>query len=150
MGILQTRYFKVLIIAVVIGMWFLLLGTGFWLLYPYNGLSNVQAPFPVLNEAKTVKQGEILRYRVTFCKNSDRLIKVTRKIQDGIVFDIAPFDGEWVYFPAGCQTFERTVQIPKIDMVATPKKIIILVEDRPNPIRVDKYTFETEPFTIVK
>lgn len=141
---------KHIIIAMIGTLWLLLMIVAYWLLYPYKILTDIQQPFVVLNENKKVMAGEYLRYEITLCKHNKLPAKISRYLSDGVVFSLSPFEGGYTNIDEGCTTNERTAQVPKFDFSSTPKKLIIILEYKPNPIRTVVYTFETEPFTITK
>jgi hypothetical protein len=118
----------------------------FWANYPYKTIEFKNVPFPILNENKTVKQGDRGRYLVEACKYTNESPSVTKKFIDGVIYETVPQPGT---IPLGCHETIMDVYIPRA--IPTGKyKVQVVAQFRVNPIRTITVISYTEEFNIIK
>jgi hypothetical protein len=131
---------------VIVSMIGLILLFGFWLLYPYNPVEFKDEVYPVLNENKTVKQGDILKYEVDYCKRVDQVPVVNKKYVDGIIYE-TPM-GRGVVFK-GCRAQVVDNIVPE-NLLPGEYFMQIEIDYEMNPIRHIIYHNRTEKFTVTE
>jgi len=95
--------FLIFVVGFVFTLWF-------WYLRPYNPLEIIE-PVKILNEDKTVIAGQLLYYEVSFVKNTDIKPVITRRLIDGISFDLPSASPN---NKTGANTKTPSIQIPGI------------------------------------
>lgn len=130
---------------VIVSMMALILLFGFWYLYPYNLIEFKSPVYTVLNENKTVKSGEILKYEVDYCKYTDLDPVVTKWYVDGLVYQTP--EGRGVIFP-GCRKQIVNNLVPE-NLLPGEYYIKIFIDYEVNPIRHIIYENRTEKFTVL-
>lgn len=115
----------------------------FWEVYPYNVLTINKRPLEVVN--REVKIGEILQYRLDYCKNKDYRVTIKRKFQDGLLYALPDIE---TTNPVGCRVQTIGLEIPHS---LPPGEYIMLTEYvyRVNPVRDVVYRTHTEKFTVL-
>jgi hypothetical protein len=119
---------------------------GFWLLYPYKIITFSDDKFPIMNENKTVKQGESIVYRAKYCKFIAVPSETTRSFVDGIIYTTPSVGSNKV---VGCGDNLVFVEVPKT-IPAGKYTIQMLYRFRINPLRTIDIIKITELFLIVK
>jgi len=119
---------------------------GYWKLHPYKLVEFQNAPFPILNENKIVKNGDRMRYKIDYCKFTKESPRVVKYFVDGVIYEINTVDG---ILEEGCHQTEMDVYVPK----AIPTGVYsvkIVATFKPNPIREIKVVTQTLKFTVIK
>jgi hypothetical protein len=139
-------YFWLLAIIVAL---YLLVGTvAFWLFYPYNPLvltsGELNKPIPVNNSL--LEPGQALEYNLSYCKNTDGLSVVHKRMVDGQTIELDDITGT---LSRGCGTIVNSTTI--IPETVNPGKyyLSIDVEYRVNPIRYVNIRYRTAYFTVM-
>ena len=124
---------------------FIVLGTYFyWSFYPYNPLV-VEEPIEIVTHE--VNAGEYVTYRITYCKNMDLPVTISRRFVDGLVFTIPQFT---TYLnDTGCRTQDIFIEIPE-KLPAGEYNLNTDFIYQVNPIRKIKVNAESEKFTVIK
>jgi len=136
-----------------IGIWSILMlamGTmlvvGYWLLHPYEIVTFSDDVLPIMNENKSVKQGDQVVYSAKTCKLIDMDATVDRQIIDGVVYSLPTVTSN---IPVGCRENLVYIEVPKVIPVGKVT-IKILYRYKVNPIRSIVITKTTEPFFITR
>lgn len=117
----------------------------FWHLYPYKPLVINEEPLKILNENKTVKQGDILVYEVNFTKNTDKKAVIYRRFVDGLIYNLPP---SYPLNKPGERINTTTVDIPQV----LPEGKYTLHSEtcyQMNPIREVCVEYQTEEFEVI-
>lgn len=117
----------------------------FWWLFPYKTTDNEQ-PYKILNENKTVKQGDMLLYKMKYCKYTDLVPIVERQFIDGIIYSTPTASAQ---LQRGCGEITNSVKVPST-LPAGEYYIRAVVTFKVNPIREISKTFLTEKFKVIK
>lgn len=126
--------------GIIVAVWFLLM---FWWLYPYKTTSNIQ-PYKILNEE--VRQGDLLLYKIDYCKYTNVTPTVNRQFIDGIIYSTPESTAQ---LKKGCGRFINSVKIPTTLPPGT-YYMKATVTFKMNPIRIISKEFITEQFTVLK
>ena len=119
----------------------LMLMVFYCLFYPYNPLE-VEEPMEVLSE--NVHGGDIVSYKVKFCKNTDKPATITRELVNDFHFT---FSEVTVNNRIGCQEALLHIQIPDF-APAGEYKIRTTATYRMNTIREIAVVYESETFIV--
>ena len=138
------KYLGLMILALMIGVFFIV-GIGVFMLYydyPVTEFNN--DPFPVVNDV--IKQGEELQYRVDYCRPNDAKVVVIREMVDGVVFTFPSIESR---FEKGCHNVTvASLEIPHYIPEGTYTLRLILYYEV-NPLRTIVKEVSTQPFTVV-
>lgn len=116
----------------------------FWWVFPYKTISISNQPYEVITP--TVKQGELMSYKIDYCKYGDYKAEVHKQFIDGIIYSIP--DGN-IGLPAGCGSKVVSIKVPKTLPVGS-YKLKVDVSFQVNPIRTISNSYQTEVFSVVK
>lgn len=116
----------------------------FWKLYPYDPLVINERPMKVLT--KEIKKGELLKYEVNYCKNTELRVTIKRKFQDGLLY-VLP-DTETTN-PMGCRIQTIALEVPN---TLSAGDYVLLSEFvyKVNPIREVVVRTHTQKFTVIE
>jgi hypothetical protein len=118
----------------------------YWLLYPYRVIEFEQVPYPIVNENKTVRQGELLIYEVEYCKFMNIGATTTKSFNNGIIYSLPPMQSNR---ETGCHDNKIFLEVPKT-LPPAEYSLEVLYRFQVNPIRVIEYKQSTEPFTVIR
>ena len=136
------RYLKIystviLVLAIVT------LSIGFyWLYFPYK---TIVMNKPVTTDKQEYKTGELLTYKVDYCKYTTKPAIINKRFIDGVTFSMPTFKA---LNPKGCRSQNVTMEIPHIP--SGNYKLDIVYSYQVNPIRTIDYGFSTNDFLVVK
>ena len=142
----MNKIFQYIAYLTIIAAFCLITLLGFWLLYPYNIISFEQTPFPILNENKTIKQGDTLVYESEYCKHLNVSSDTTRSFSDGIVYNTPMVQSNR---SVGCDDVKVYIEVPK-NLPPSKYTLEILYRFQVNPIRKIDVKVSTEQFLVIK
>lgn len=119
----------------------------FMAFYPFR-VVEVQSPYPIINENRQVKRGEEIYYLVNYNKHMQVRAESTWFLEcsDGSLITLAPTSTN---FPIGRHTIIRNTTIPtKVPLGEC--KIEQQIQFFVNPLQVQTFEFESEPFIVVE
>ena len=116
----------------------------FWMLYPYRIIEFKNEPFPI--EAKTVEQGGLLNYTVSYCKFEAIGATVTKIFTDGILYTMPAIETNR---PVGCDSNLVYVKVPP-ELPKGKYTLTSIYRFKPNPVRTVDYVVHTEDFYIIE
>lgn len=132
----------------MIAIYFIVGILAFWFFYPYKTLSitgyDSQHPIQILNT--TVHPGDVLQYKLDYCKYTDLTSTVHRDFIDGQVVPLQDIVGG---LPKGCHNYSiETTTVPE---TINPGRysLLIRVDYHMNPIRTITTEYQTSYFTVV-
>lgn len=114
-----------------------------WEVYPYR-LLEIKNPTPVVN--KVVKAGELLTYKVDYCKFTDLSAQVTKSFVNDIIYTMPTQLGT---HGKGCGVEYISVITPK-ELPQGDYFLKIKFVYQVNPMREMKVEVKTEQFTIIQ
>jgi hypothetical protein len=136
--------------ATIVAAIFLISLVTVWLVRPYRGLYDVNAPFKV--EPAVVQVGALLHYNVQYCVDEDLPlpISVSREMEmqspEGYIFPIAPPIGYLIQ--ERCESRELTIGVPAF-VPSGVYHIHYTTALEVNPFRVIRQSFVSQEFEIV-
>ena len=116
----------------------------FWSIYPYNPIEFKSSVYKVLTPV--VRPGDILKYELEYCKNSDIVPLVTRYYVDGIIFETPTGRG---VVTRGCHK-QIVNNIVPMNLLPGKYRMKVVVDYKVNPIRNIIYNNITEEFTVIE
>lgn len=134
---------RIVTAATLITAFVLLLLIGYWLLYPYNILTDYDRYVKV--SPSILHPGDPVIIPLHACKHYDLPELISRELIDGFVYTIPSVQ---MFYPIGCHDMNVWVPIPS----NTPPGIYRLAmtsEFRPNPLRSIYYHWETYQFEVL-
>lgn len=120
---------------------------GYMVFWPYQTINFTKTEnIEVVN--KTLKHGEDVQIKVSYCRHTDTQATVTRELHDGLIYlmpEITTHTGK------GCQT-DRILSMGEIPNALPDGKytMLITLQFKVNALRTITQTLATEPFTVVK
>lgn len=126
-----------------------LLYAGYMLFWPVKTVTFTQTEkLEIVNENKTVKVGEDLFYKVSYCRYTDTQAKVTREIHDGVIYVLPEIQTN---LTKGCFT-DRVINIGTMPKAIAPGKysMYTTIEFKVNALRTVTHTLTTEDFYVIK
>lgn len=135
----NTHIFGLIGFLIVIFIWAVLM---FWWLYPYKTSIQFQ-PYKV--SEKVIKQGDLLRYEIDYCKYTNVIPRVERQFIDGIIYAVPQGNAQ---LKRGCGKVMNSIQIPN----ALPPGnyyVQMSVTFKMNPIRTITKVYVTEKFQVI-
>ena len=115
----------------------------FWWIFPYKTLE-VKQPYEVVE--KVVKQGDILTYKINYCKYTNTQSIVKRQFVDGIIYATPEITAN---LKKGCGIASNTIAIPD-NLPPGVYYLTIEVDYKVNPIRVIQHDLKTDSFNVIK
>jgi hypothetical protein len=118
----------------------------FYTFWPYHIADIKNAPYPILNENKTVRSGELLKHEVDYCKYLEIGSDTSKQFINGLIYTVPTTYND---NPVGCsKTVFSTVIPPELP----PGEYILTITKtyHVNPIRDIVFTNSTEKFTVIK
>ena len=132
------------IIIISLGLSFLLvLVFLFWWIYPYN-LVTAKQPFEILTPV--VQQGDVLLYKMDYCKKTDLVPTVNRQFVDGLIYTLPVGSSVLV---KGCRVITNSIEVPK-NLPPGIYYIQSTAQYQVNPIRTILYDYKTAKFEVTK
>jgi hypothetical protein len=135
------------VVSIGMGAAFVLLAiVGWWLLYPYQGVSKWEFVF----DTPVVQQGALFRWHVNYCVDGSTPLPVTiqreLELQNHTVIFPMPEVSHAIVKP--CETKHRAMGVPEY---APPGvyRIVITTRLQVNPFRVVQQSWVSPPFTVV-
>lgn len=116
----------------------------FWWIYPYKTIEVSKQPYPVITPV--VKQGEMMMYKIDYCKYTTAVATVSKTFVDGIVYAIPENS---LNLPVGCDSRITSIVVPKSLPVGT-YYLRILGTYKVNPIRTITNEYTTDKFEVTK
>ena len=117
----------------------------FWWIYPYKPLV-VKQPYQIVNEESSLKQGDVLKYQIDYCKYTNIQSIVRRQFVDGIIYATPEITAN---LKKGCGLAINTITIPE-NLPPGTYYLTIEVTYKINPIREISYDLKTEKFVVTK
>lgn len=115
----------------------------FWWSWPYKTVE-YKSPVTVLN--KTVKAGQVVQYRIDYCKYVDYSAYVDRAFVDGIIYTVPTVRPN---LPTGCHVKIQSVEVPA-NLPPSEYKLKVYVTFQVNPIRTITKSYETNIFNVIE
>jgi len=115
----------------------------FWWLYPYQ-TSTQKQPYEVLT--KEIHQGEMMVYKIDYCKYTDKIPTVSRQFIDGIIYAVPQGNAQ---LKQGCGHATNSIRVPT-SLPPGEYYVHATVVWQMNPIRTITKEYETEKFTVLK
>ena len=115
----------------------------FWWIYPYKTSTQVQ-PYKVITHE--VKQGELLKYEMEYCKYTTKIPTVERQFIDGIIYTVPQGNAQ---IKKGCGKIVNSILIPQALPIGT-YYVHSTVSWKMNPVRIINQEFITEKFIVTK
>ena len=133
-----------MLVIISLGLSFLLvLVFLFWWIYPYN-LVNAKQPFEIITPI--VKQGEVLLYKMDYCKKTDLVPTVNRQFVDGLIYTLPVGSSVLV---KGCRVITNSIAVHK-NLPPGTYYIQSTAQYQVNPIRTILYEYRTDKFEVTK
>lgn len=126
-----------------------LLYAGYLLFWPIKTVTFTQIEnLEIVNENKTVKIGQDLFYKVSYCRYTNRQAKVTREIHDGVIYVLPEIQTN---LATGCFK-DQVINIGTMPKAIVPGKysMYTTIEFKVNALRTVTHTLTTEDFYVVK
>lgn len=131
-------------VAIIFGFY-----VAFLVFWPYKPLEILSPnPLEIVNENKTVRVGEEIEYRISYCRNTDQQARVTRTLHDGMIYILPEL---WTNTGTGCHN-DAIISTSIVPKTLPPGKYFLHlnVQFQVNKIRMISYTLMTEEFTVIK
>jgi len=121
-----------------------LIVVGYWMLYPYKVITFNDSVFPM--STKVAKAGQIVSYKVDYCKTTDLSSSVTREFVNALIY-VTPTTIN--HRPKGCHVFTMGVVVHK-ELPPGEYYLHMTYRYKVNPIKEIIVEHNTEKFTVTK
>jgi hypothetical protein len=136
-------WMRVITASTLITAFVMLLLVGYWLLWPYEILTDRTNAVVTSTE---IHAGDIAILKIHSCKHYDIPETTSRELIDGFVYMLPTVQ---TFYPVGCHDMTVWVPIP----ASTPPgeyRLSTTSEFHPNPLRTVSYHWETKQFLVLK
>ncbi|MBU0847061.1 hypothetical protein KKH23_07695 [Patescibacteria group bacterium] len=123
---------------------FIIALVAYWMFYPYR-LVEFETPMEVINSP--VRRGEVVNYRLKFCKFTDLQPVISRRLINNFTIalpSLSPQSGK------GCVDLISSSTIVPAHLPAGKYKLEMSSSYQVNPLRVITIPYETEEFDVIE